>query len=126
MQSVKIVLTLLLSTVTYLIGGFDMALQTMTVMIIIDYITGIMKAVNNKNLSSYLGWKGIMKKTSMFLSIIVACQLERAIGQEGLIRNVVAYGFVVNEGISILENMDDLGIQIPLLREYLLRMKDKR
>lgn len=124
--SIKVILGSGLSLVTYLIGGFDMAIQTMLVMVIIDYLTGIMKAINNKELSSYLGWKGFMKKTSMFLAIIVACQLERAIGQEGLIRNVVAYGFVVNEGISILENMDDLGIQIPILREYLLKMKDKR
>ena len=101
-----------------------MAIQTLVIVIAIDYLTGIMKAIVKKELNSYIGWKGFMKKVAMMLGVIIAYQFECLFTIEGL-RNVVAYGFVVNEGISILENMDELGVRIPALRKFLKKFKDK-
>ena len=101
-----------------------MAIQTLVIVIVIDYLTGIMKAISKKELNSYIGWKGFMKKVAMMLGIIIAYQFECLFAIEGF-RNVVAYGFVVNEGISILENMDELGVKIPALRKFLKKFKDK-
>jgi toxin secretion/phage lysis holin len=125
MDNIKIILTLLLSFVTSLLGGYDMAIQVLTTLIVVDYITGIMKATTRKELSSYLGFKGLMKKVAMYLGIIVAVQLERVIGQPNTIRNLVAFGFVANEGISILENLDAMGIKINILKNHFDNMRNE-
>jgi toxin secretion/phage lysis holin len=125
MQSIKIILTLLISFVTSLLGGYDMAIQVLTTLIVIDYITGIMKAIITKQLSSYLGFKGIMKKVSYYLCIIVAVQLELLINQPNTIHSLIAYGFVANEGISILENLDALGIKVDILKKHFDNMRNE-
>ena len=57
---------------------------------------------------------------------LVAVQMEKIIGQPETIHNVVAFAFVVNEGISILENLIDIGVPVPeFLIKYLKKMKDK-
>lgn len=125
MNSIKIILALLLSIVTSLLGGYDMAIQVLTTLIVIDYLTGIMKAIVNKELSSYLGWRGLIKKISMYLCIMVAVQLECLINQPNTIRNLVAFGFVANEGISILENLDALGIKVDILKKHFDNMRNE-
>ena len=52
----------ILTTFVYLVGGFDIALQSLLIVMVIDYLTGIASAIYNKNLSSKLGFKGILKK----------------------------------------------------------------
>lgn len=126
MQSttIKLVLTSILSFSSYLIGGFDMTIQSLIIFMAIDYITGVLKAIKDKEVSSKSGYKGFMKKISLILALIVTVQFERYIGQEGTIRNVVAMGFIVNELFSILENLEAFGIKIPFLKNYIDKMKD--
>ena len=56
------VLSVLLTTFVYLLGGFDIALQSLLIVIVIDYISGVSSAIYNKKLSSKVGLKGIIKK----------------------------------------------------------------
>ena len=118
-------LTALVSGATFLLGGFDKAIQILVVLVIIDYLTGIIRAAVNGKLDSKVGAKGILKKLCIFIVIVVAVQIENFIGQPETIHNVVAYFYVVNEAISILENIDDY-VPIPEpLRELLSRLKNK-
>ena len=52
----------LLGTGFYLLGGFDNALECLIVVVILDYITGVISAWYNKKLDSKVGLKGIVKK----------------------------------------------------------------
>ena len=122
----KAILTALVSYTAYLMGGYDMGIQTLFVMITIDYLTGIMKAIVKKNLNSYIGWRGMMKKCGILLTIIVAVQIENITHQPETIHNLVAFAFVVNEGISILENLIEVGVPVPeFLIKFLKKMKDE-
>ena len=56
------ILSVILTTSIYLLGGFDIALQSLLIVIVIDYLTGIASAIYNKELSSKIGFKGIIKK----------------------------------------------------------------
>ena len=47
----------LLTTVVYFLGGWDIALEVLLVMISLDYGTGIMKAIHNRKLNSQVGAK---------------------------------------------------------------------
>lgn len=122
----RLLLTAIVTYLFYLLGGFDTGLEVLIVMTVIDYITGIIKACFNKCLSSYWGWRGIVKKCSIFLCIIVAVQLERFTGQADTIHNLVAFGFVVNEAISIIENLVAIGVPVPdTLKQYLNKLSSK-
>lgn len=114
-----------LTGVLYLLGGWDIALQTLLIVIVIDYVSGICKAIYNKKLNSKVGIKGIIKKFSYLLTVALAVELDKITGGTGAIRTLVIYFFVANDGISILENLGGMGIPLPnKLTEVLEQLRD--
>lgn len=97
-----------------LLGGWDMALEILLIMMILDYITGVASAFHTKTVSSSEGYLGILKKASIFAIVIVAAQLDRLTGNaHSLFRNCTAFFFVANDTLSILENVGELDIPLP-------------
>ena len=120
----RIYLTALVSFFAYLLGGYDMGIQVMLIMVALDYITGMMKAIVLKRLNSYIGWKGICKKAGLFIAVVVAVQIECITGQPNTIHNVVAFAIVVNEAISIVENLIDINVPVPkVLVDYIKKIE---
>jgi len=108
----------------FLLGGYDIALQILLIAVVLDYASGILKAIYNKKLNSEIGLKGIVKKIGYFILVAVAVILDRVMGDTGAIRTLVIYFFVANEGISILENWGDMGVPFPQkLRDTLEQLK---
>lgn len=103
----------LTTVLVYFLGGWDIALQILLTVIIIDYISGVCRAIYNKKLNSKVGLKGIVKKVGYLLIVMLAVILDRIMGNTGAIRTLVIYFFVANEGISILENWGDMGLPLP-------------
>ena len=97
----------------YLLGGWDVALVCLIVAIILDYVSGIIKAYVNKDLSSKIGFKGLLKKVGVLVIVMLAVLVDRITGETGAIRTLVIYYFVANEGLSILENLALAGVPIP-------------
>lgn len=102
-----------LTTVLYFLGGWDMALKTLLIIIALDYLTGVCDAIANKKINSKIGAKGIIKKVGYLIIVSVSVQLDQIVGDTGAIRNLVIYFFVANEGISILENWGSMGLPLP-------------
>ena len=102
-----------LTTVLYFLGGLDMALKTLLIIIALDYLTGVCDAIANKKINSKIGAKGIIKKVGYLIVVAVSVQLDQIVGDTGAIRNLVIYFFVANEGISILENWGSMGLPLP-------------
>lgn len=100
-------------TITFLFGKMDIIFKTFLIFIIIDYITGILKAIYNHKLNSEIGVKGIIKKIGYLLIIIVSELIDTLHGSNFNIRDILLYMFISNELISILENIDAIGIKIP-------------
>lgn len=107
------VFSVILTTFIYLLGGIDVALQSLLIVIVIDYLTGIASAIYNKELSSKMGFKGIIKKFSYLLVVALSVVIDNLLGQSGLIRSLVIYFFVANDGLSIIENMAEMNIKLP-------------
>lgn len=107
------IFSVILTTFVYLMGGFDIALQSLIIVIVIDYITGIASAVYNKELSSKVGFKGIIKKFCYLLVVALSVVIDNLTGQSGIIRSLVIYFFVANDGISIIENMAEMNVKLP-------------
>lgn len=101
------------TVLVYMFGGFDVALQCLLIAIVIDYISGLIKAYVTKTLDSKVGFKGILKKVGILCIVCLAVLLDRITGESGAIRTLVIYYFVANEGLSILENLSIAGLPIP-------------
>ena len=107
------IVSVILTTFVYLVGGFDIAIQSLLIVIVIDYLTGIASAIYNKELSSKVGFKGIIKKFCYLLVVALSVVIDKLLGQGGLIRTLVIYFFVANDGLSIVENMAEMNIKLP-------------
>lgn len=107
------VISVILTTFVYLIGGFDIAIQSLLIVMVVDYLTGIASAIYNKELSSKIGLKGILKKFSYLCVVALSVVIDNLTGQSGLIRTLVIYFFVANDGLSIIENMAEMGVKLP-------------
>lgn len=105
--------SVILTTFVYLLGGFDIAIQSLLIVMVIDYLTGIASAIYNKELSSKTGFKGIIKKFCYLLVVALSVVIDNLTGQSGLIRTLVIYFFVANDGLSIIENMAEMGVKLP-------------
>lgn len=105
--------SVLLTTIIYLLGGIDIALKSLIVIMMIDYITGVASAIYNKKLSSKIGFKGIIKKFSYLCVVALSVVIDNLISQDGVIRTLVIYFFVANDGLSIIENMAEMDIKLP-------------
>lgn len=120
------IMSVILTTFIYLLGGVDVALQCLLVMIILDYISGIVSAIYNKNLDSKIGLKGILKKFMYLVIVCVSVIIDKIVGNTGVVRTLVIYFFVANDGLSIIENMGKMGIPLPKkLNDTLNQLKNK-
>ena len=113
MKYIKIFLGLFNSAIGYLLGGFDTMLISLLIFMIIDYITGIIKAIIDKRLSSKIGYIGICKKILILFVIVISTILDRIVGLNNSIRYLVIGFYLANEGLSILENTVEIGIPVP-------------
>lgn len=111
---------------TWLFGTWDIAIITLTIFVGLDYLLGVLRAFVNKEVSSSIGAKGIAKKAVIFIVLIVAVLLDRLLNAgTWVFRTLVAYFYICNEGISILENAASLGLPIPeKLKEALSQLKE--
>ena len=114
MKKLEIICNSILSLITYLLGGLDSLLKILLIFMIIDYITGICKAIYIKELNSNIAIKGIIKKIGYILIIILVSLLDKIIlKSSGAIRTIVLYFFISNEAISILENWALMNLPLP-------------
>lgn len=125
-NTIKTIVTWVAALLSALLGTLYIPVLLMILCNIIDYVTGLMAAKNRPDggISSYRSIKGIKKKVSMWLLVVVGAILDQLLLYASqtigvkipvtfLIACVVAIWIVCNEIISILENMIDIGIQMP-------------
>lgn len=111
----------------YFVGGVDGLLTALIVFMVIDYITGLMCAVEDKKLSSAVGFKGICKKVLIILLVGVAHIVDlHVVGTGSALRSAVVCFYLSNEGVSLLENAAHLGLPIPeKLKAVLEQLHDR-
>lgn len=115
-------LTSLGAAIDYFLGGWDGFLYALVVFVIIDYLTGLMVAVLEKQLSRKVGFRGIFKKVVIFSLVAIAHIIDAQIIHNGsAIRTAVIFFYLSNEGISILENIARIGLPIPKQLRIILK-----
>jgi toxin secretion/phage lysis holin len=112
--------------VGYFLGGFDGFLYALVAFVVVDYISGIMCAVLDKNLSSDVGFRGIFKKVIIFALVGIGHIIDQSFIKDGLvIRTAVIFFYLSNEGVSILENVAHIGLPVPQNLKDILEQLNK-
>ena len=98
----------------WFLGGCDGLLYALIAFVVIDYIMGVMCAINDHSLSSEVGFRGICRKVLIFLLVGIANILDvNVIGAGSVLRTAVIFFYISNEGVSLMENAAHLGLPVP-------------
>lgn len=126
-EKISVLVAILGTVFTWLFGSWDTALIVLVCFMLLDYVAGLNKAYINKSLSSSIGFRGIAKKSVIFIVLIMAVLLDRVLNNSTWVfRTLVCYFYIANEGISILENCSAIGLPIPeKIKLALEQLRDK-
>lgn len=108
------------SLVASLFGGWTASLTTLLIFMGIDYVSGLIVAGVFHNspktetgaLESRAGLKGLIRKFTMLLFVLIGHRLDVAVGSS-YIRDAICIAFMANELLSIVENAGLMGVPIP-------------
>lgn len=108
------------------LGGWDVILKALVALVILDYVTGVLKAIYTKTLSSAVGFRGLIRKIAIFIVIATAVIVQMVVGDSIPLREITIIFFLCNEGISLLENASEF-VPIPdKLKDTLIQLRDKK
>jgi toxin secretion/phage lysis holin len=117
------------------LGVFGVVLWVLGIFSVLDYVTGIVAAVKNDGLQKHTAFWGAVKKICYVALVAVAFGVDLVIGylassfgwEIGFfpIGKLAIFYLISTEAISILENLAELGVEVPLLSRYVKVFRDK-
>ncbi len=111
---IMIALSFISTWFLFLIGGWQLLLTILVVFMVIDIFTGIIKALIKRKLNSKIGYKGFLRKATIMLVIILANWLDiLTTSNVPVFKTLAIYFYIGMEGLSILENLNQIGVPIP-------------
>ena len=125
MEKVKAIVTVVISAITSALGALAIPVLLLVGCNVVDYGTGLFATqFRNVKITSYKSIRGIAKKVCMWLLVLIGAWVDILIeysveyigldfGLHFAVSSIVAVWLVINEIISILENMRDIGVTIP-------------
>lgn len=135
-KGLQAIISAALAAFAVYMGALAVPIIVLMVMMIIDYLSGMSAAWVHGDLSSRVGAKGIVKKVGYMALIVVAMGVDYLIYSGFAAANIevgynmwfgllVAVWLIINEMISILENLSKLGVPIPdFLTKIIKRLKN--
>lgn len=110
-----------------ILGGWDVTLKVLVVLMVIDYVTGFLGAIKNKQVNSEVMFWGGIRKGLILAVIIIAVSLDEMVGNSvPILRTLAIYFYVTREGISVTENLGILGVPLPAsIRRVLIQLQKK-
>ena len=127
MGKIKLVFTSISTALAYVFGGMDKMLAILVIFMIIDFVSGFIKAWALKEFDSSKFYIGGVKKLGILLIVVLATQLDSLIHVDSVaLRTVAISYYIANEGFSILENWGQLGLPLPkVLKNALAKLKEE-
>ena len=114
--------------IVQLFGGIDKFFSALIVFIVINYIVEILLVIVGEGKSSSVFLlKNIFQKAAIFILVIVSNVVGEIIESNCAIRTEVILFYILNEGLAILKNINQLGVPLPqILIEMLDRIGDRK
>lgn len=91
-----------------IVGGVDKGIQALLVLVMIDYLTGMVAGYKTSALNYKRGFEGVIKKLVIFLVVGFANLLDCGMGLN-MLKSMAVFAYSANEGLSIIENIDRMG-----------------
>lgn len=102
-------------------NSINIVAQVLIVLVMIDFIWGLLVAGIDKKIKSKTAYKGLLKKISYLVMIYLGYGLDLILNQS-IFANLIMVYLVIIECISILEHMDKLDVKYP---KFIRIMLDK-
>ncbi|WLR54826.1 phage holin family protein [Mesobacillus subterraneus] len=96
----------------YLFGAVKF-LDLLVILMVVDIFTGVLKAIKEKRLRSRSALYGYARKVGVFLIIILANVIDVILGLNGAVAFITVLFYIANEGLSIIENLAQIGVKVP-------------
>lgn len=110
-----------------ILGAWNDVMTALVILIVLDVVTGFLRAFIQQELSSKESFRGIAKKVLIFALIAVACQIDSITGMHDVTRNVVAVFYCASEGLSVIENSVAAGMPAPdVLKDALKQLNERK
>ena len=123
-NGISVIIGIVGGVAAMLFGTWDKLLSTLVILMVLDCVTGVIKAIYAKRLSSEIGFKSLLKKITVLIIVALANVIEVFTGGGTAIREIVIVFYIANEGISILENAAVLLPKMPDgLKNILLQLR---
>ena len=119
--------------IAQLFGGWTQGMTTLVILMIVDYIMGILvaavfgtsKKTDDGKLESRAGWKGLVRKGVTLLIVLVATRIDLML-ESNFVRDAAVIGFAANELLSIVENAGLMGIPMPAVVTNAIEVLQKK
>ena len=117
--------------VGYFIGGFDVLISAFAAVILIDTLSGMLKAWNLGEYKSKDFREGLVKKAGYVIGVLLVVQLDIMIGKvvgstSIAFRDATITFFIINEALSVIENLGEMGVKFPqALTNAIKALRDK-
>ena len=120
-EKIKLLVSFIFSIIIKMLGGWDIWLMALITVMILDILTGLIKAIlmrSNKSesggLSSASMFRGGIKKVFILLMVALGTVLDIIISPDDVfIRIMVVSYYIANESLSILESVGACGVPLP-------------
>jgi toxin secretion/phage lysis holin len=121
------IFSILGTSVSALLGGWDSLLQFLIVFMILDYLTGLAAAIRKRRVNSEVMYWGGIRKSAILVVIGIATMFDNLAAQDvPVFRTLAIYFYLSREGISVIENLGQLGVPLPaFISGFLQQLKEK-
>lgn len=111
-DKLSLIISFVVGAASYLVGGFDTLITVFATIVVVDTATGMLKAWNKGEYQSRKFRSGFTKTVSYLLGVILAVQIDLLLGSNFL-RDATLTFFIINESLSVVENLGELGVTFP-------------
>lgn len=115
-EQVSVIGGVAVGATSWLVGGYDYLLSVFATIIIIDTLTGMLKAWNQGEYNSKLFRAGLVKKGGYIIGVMLVVQIDVLLKNSGFAvacRDATITLFTINEALSVLENLGGMGVEFP-------------
>lgn len=122
----KYVIIEIMNVLEILFGGLDGFLCTLIFFVVMEYFTVGIVSILNKRLSEEFNFRGIARTISIFVLISMGHMIDMYVVQnESIIRTAIIFFYISKEGLSVLKNIETIGLPIPeKLKNILAYLRD--
>lgn len=108
-----------------MLGGYDILLKALLAAMAFDTGTGFYLSLVLRQTSSSKGIAGVSKKIGILIMVAFATIIDDVLGQTGVLRNGAVIFYIAMEGLSLVENLTAMGVEVfQPLKEYLVQLKE--